>query len=77
MSSNQACHDFGTGKWRALSRTSSLDYTQKLTTPILAVKLSVSAIIYPRWTATLKMLFHMLFKVLAMVIPKDEWVRVE
>ncbi len=30
----------------------SLDYTQKLTKSTLAVKLSVSAIIYPRWTAT-------------------------
>ncbi len=27
-------------------------YTQKSTTPILALKLSVSAIITPRWTAT-------------------------
>ncbi len=31
----------------------SVDYTQKLTTPILALKLSVSAIITPRWTATI------------------------
>ncbi len=30
----------------------SLDYTQKSTILTLAVKLSVSAIIYPRWTAT-------------------------
>ncbi len=30
-----------------------MDYTQKSTTPILALKLSVSAIITPRWTATL------------------------
>ncbi len=29
-----------------------LDYTQKSTISILAVKLTVSAIIYPRWTAT-------------------------
>ncbi len=29
-----------------------LDYTQKSTISTLAVKLSVSAIIYPRWTAT-------------------------
>ncbi len=29
------------------------DYAQKLTKSTLAVKLSVSAIIYPRWTATI------------------------
>ncbi len=38
--------------------TWSLDYTQKLTKSTLAVKLSVSAIIYPWWTATACLSVH-------------------
>ncbi len=36
-----------------------LDYNQKSTKSTLAVKLSVSAIIYPRWTATFNMVLKL------------------
>ncbi len=38
-----------------------VDYTQKSTISTLAVKLSVSAIIYPWWTATLFLCFNLFY----------------
>ncbi len=45
-------HDLRSDLWWTIPLHIFLDYTQKSTKSTLAVKLSVSAIIYPRWTAT-------------------------
>ena len=49
------------------SQPQSLDYTQKLTISTLAVKLSVSAMFTPRWTAT----WNKLFKTFSSITGKD------
>ncbi len=53
VSSNPNPFNFWTAEYEYIKKTGIwMFYTQKLTTPILALKLSVSAIISPRWTAT-------------------------